>query len=208
MQFQKERLSNLCENKVKFFNYAVFPSIITEVVCDNFDEIQNPLLEWIYDYKENNEGVIFSNRGGWQSPSDFWKEISFSKYYTYIVSHISESTKLYNRKFQISNMWININGKGDYNIEHDHPNSILSGVIWIKTFDKCGNLKFISPKSFLENHLLLNVDDDYRKMVNYYESYLFQPNDGLMVLFPSHMRHYVEPNELNEDRISIAFNLN
>ena len=37
-------------------------------------------------YKENKEGVIFSNRGGWQSPSDFWKEISFSKYYNYILS--------------------------------------------------------------------------------------------------------------------------
>ena len=188
-------------------NHAVFPSIITEVHCDNFDEIQQPLLEWIYEYQKNKDGVQISNRGGWQSSSDFWKESSFVKYFEYIISHINESTKLYDYKFKFSNMWINVNGKGDYNIEHDHPDCILSGVFWIKTSDKCGSLVFDSPKCFVESKLLSSVDENFKKIVNYYQTFRFSPNDGVMVLFPSHMRHYVELNQSDEDRISIAFNL-
>jgi len=192
---------------VKIFNHAVFPSIITEVICDDFDKIQQPLLEWIYEYQKTNEGVQLSNRGGWQSPAEFWKESSFLKYLEYINFYINESTKLYNYKFQLVNMWININGKGDYNIEHDHPNCTLSGVLWVKTFDKCGSLNFSSPKTFLESKLIETIDDDYKRTVNYCETFVFSPCDGFMVLFPSHMRHYVETNEFDEDRISIAFNL-
>ena len=188
-------------------NHAVFPSIITEVHCDNFDEIQQPLLEWIYEYQKTKESIQLSNRGGWQSPSNFWKESSFVKYFEYIISCINSSTEFYNYKFEFSNMWININQKGDYNIEHDHPESTLSGVFWIKTSPECGSLVFNSPKCFVESKLLSNIDDNFKKIVNYYETFTFTPHDGIMVLFPSHMRHYVELNQSNEDRISIAFNL-
>jgi len=193
---------------MKVYNHAVFPSIITEVECPCFDHIQQPLIDWIYDYKKNKEGVIISNRGGWQSESDFWRKESFSQYFDYIFSHIKTSVSFYNLNFEMGNMWININKKGNYNLAHIHPISLLSGVLWIKTPEKCGELIFESPHFFNEGELLQNVNSNFEKTTNYYKTFTFNPIPGRMVLFPSHLRHRVEENLSDEDRISIAFNLN
>lgn len=192
---------------MKIHNYTVFPSIITEVQCDVYQYIRNPLIEWIYNYQKTVEGVIKSNRGGWQSPPDFWQQESFCEFKDYILNNTFAAVQHYHRRFELVNMWININKKGDYNVSHTHPACILSGVFWIKTSEKCGELKFLSPNSFVE-HLLINcVDKDVQREHNYDDTFNFSPQEGTIVLFPSHLEHLVEPNESDEDRISIAFNL-
>jgi len=192
---------------MKTHNYAVFPSIITEVQCSCFDHIQHPLLDWIYDYKKDKSGVIISNRGGWQSKSDFWREESFSHYFNYIFDHIKSSVRFYNLNFEMGNMWININKKGNYNFSHIHPLSLLSGVMWIKSPQNCGDLIFESPHNFNEGELLEKVDVDFREKTNYFNTFKFEPIPGKIVLFPSHLRHCVDESRSDEDRVSIAFNL-
>lgn len=192
---------------MKIRNYSVFPSIITEVDCPCFQSIKPNLINWIYDFQKKSESVNFSNRGGWQSNSDFWKQESFFHFYEYIFLCISSSIKFYNREFDMGNMWVNINKKGNYNIEHDHPRSILSGVLWVQIPQNSGNLRFPSPKIFLECDLLDSANENFKQQFNYYQAFDFTPKEGLIVMFPSHMRHLVEENESDQDRISISFNL-
>ena len=52
-----------------------------------------------------------------------------------------------------------------------------------------------------------SYSDDFKKDTNYYYNYSFIPNEGLLVLFPSHLQHDVEVNKSDEDRISVSFNL-
>jgi uncharacterized protein (TIGR02466 family) len=189
-------------------NYTVFPSILTEVECDLFKYIQKDLIEWIYSYQKTTESVSHSNRGGWQSPSNFHLDKSFSEFKNYILNNSYQSLQHYNCNFCLSNMWININKKRDYNICHDHPNSILSGVFWIDVPDNSGRLVFRSPNYFIENLLLDNVTEEVKKTYNYSHTFEFFPKEGTVVLFPSHLLHHVEMNETDQDRISIAFNLN
>jgi len=189
------------------YHRTLFPSIVSEVECDYFKLIQSNLIDWIYNYQKNTDGVVLSNRGGWQSPSDFYLDDSFSEFADYILQNSLTALSHYNLQFKMSNMWININRKGDYNVVHNHSNSIISGVLWIKTPDNCGLLKFLSPHSFTQSLLLDNVDSDVAKKQNYYSGYTFNPKEGTMILFPSDLLHGVEPNESDEDRISIAFNL-
>lgn len=188
------------------FNHAVFPSIITEIECACFDHIQQPLIDWIYEYQKKDTGVVISNRGGWQSHSDFYKEESFSKYFHYILQSSLSEIKFYNYNFKLANMWININEKNSYNVAHCHPVSLLSGVLWVKTPDNCGELKFSSPNLFSESELLSNAILEVKREKNYTTEVSFNPSAGKMLLFPAHLQHYVEPNESDEDRISIAFN--
>ena len=35
----------------------------------------------------------------------------------------------------------------------------------------------------------------------------FQPREGMMIIFPSWLLHYVEPNLCEDDRIAISFNI-
>lgn len=189
-------------------NYSVFPSIITEVECDCFNHIRDPLIEWIENYVTTNGGVVLSNRGGWQSPSDFYQLDSFEQYLDYILTYAISALSFYNLDFKLTNMWININKRGDYNISHCHPDSIMSGVLWIKCPQDCGSLVFNSPNVFLESKLLSSIDKNIKDRVNYHDSFVFnEPSEGRMILFPSHLYHHVESNESEDDRISIAFNL-
>lgn len=187
---------------------TLFPSIVSEVKCDYFKLIQPNLIDWIYNYQKTTYSVVHSNRGGWQSPSDFYLDDSFSEFSNYIIQNSLIALTHYNLEFELSNMWININRRGDYNIIHDHPGSTISGVLWVKTPKNCGSLVFHSPHSFVQHLLLQNVDSEIAKEQNYYDNYMFNPKEGTMIIFPSDLKHGVEPNESDEDRISIAFNLN
>ena len=189
-------------------NYALFPTIVTEVECNLFKYIQEDLTCWIYDYKSKTEGVMHSNRGGWQSPSDFYNDPSFSEFAEYIVKNANDALCHYTCKFGLNNMWININKRGDYNVYHDHPKSIISGVLWIKTPENCGKLSFRSPHAFVEHSLFEYADETIKKERNYYDHFEFAPKEGTLILFASHLLHNVDQNQSDEDRISIAFNLN
>jgi len=192
---------------MKIHNYTVFPSIITETQCDLYNYIRKDLIDWIYKYQSTTETVYMSNRGGWQSPSDFYQQESFSEFKNYILNNTFQSLTHYNRRFELDNMWININKKGNYNAAHWHPGCILSGVFWIKVPENCGKLVFQNPHSFVEHKLMGCVDNDVKKEHNYYPTFEFTPQEGTLITFPSHLQHLVEPNESDEDRISIAFNL-
>jgi uncharacterized protein (TIGR02466 family) len=43
-------------------------------------------------------------------------------------------------------MWANINPPGGFNRAHIHPNSLWSGVYYVKTPKNCGHLKVRRPK--------------------------------------------------------------
>ncbi len=197
----------MSKSNFKIKNYAIFPSIITEVLCPNYENIKDDFIEWIYDYKKNNEGLKISNRGGWHSNYDFFTCNTFSPFLKYICSN-AEKSLIYTCNLHLNSMWINVNQKGDYNKCHIHPGSTLSGVFWIKTPDNCGNLTFYSDNSYSEHNLITNTSEKICKKFNYYSNFSFTPKEGTMILFPSNMLHDVEINESESDRISIAFNLN
>jgi uncharacterized protein (TIGR02466 family) len=189
------------------FYHAVFPSIITETQCDLYHYIRKDLIDWIYNYQSLTDGVIISNRGGWQSASDFHNEESFLDFKNYILNNAFQSLTHYNRKFSLGDMWINVNKKGNYNTSHCHPGSDLSGIFWVKTSENCGCLTFQNPHNFVEFGLTGTIDPNLKQKYNCIEGFTFMPQEGTLVLFPSHLDHRVEQNESDEDRISIAFNL-
>ena len=46
----------------------------------------------------------------------------------------------------LGNMWANINYPGGYNKPHVHPNTLFSGVYYIKTPPNCGKLICNDPR--------------------------------------------------------------
>ena len=53
----------------------LFPSVIHQFDVNGFDNIQNQLIDYAYNLKKkDSEGVIYSNHGGWQSPSFIVKD--------------------------------------------------------------------------------------------------------------------------------------
>ena len=190
-------------------NYSVrniFPIPIHQIEINQFDDIKFKLIDYVYNLqKQDPVGVNISNRGGWQSPSlNFSKDIDLLC--DFLLECLSELPFLKPTTFKVD-AWININKKGDYNIKHIHPTSNLSGVLWIKCPEKCGEIVFISPYEFVGFKELELYTDNFKKENNTYLSYYFNPMEGGMILFPSHLAHRVNENKSDEDRISIAFNI-
>jgi uncharacterized protein (TIGR02466 family) len=185
----------------------LFPTFTTSIECENYHSIRNDLIAWIYQYQKCDEGVVKTNRGGWQSKNEqFYFDQSFTKYYDYMIKHITSSLPFPGVNIIVQNMWININKKGNFNTSHDHPQSMISGVFWVKTPNECGEIMFESPKLFNYAFLYKKCHQNLKE-VNFKRFVKFIPKEGTILLFPADLRHQVEPSQSDEDRISIAFNL-
>jgi len=190
--------------KLKINHIPIFPCILTEVEFSNFNLIKSDLIDWIYHYKKTNLGVQKSNCGGWQSKDDFYKDISFKPFYSYLIESIKSSLP-YKKRFTLQNMWININGNGDRNEFHNHPGAMLSGVFWIQSNLNSGNIGLQSPLLFTQESLFF-YRNEILNQFNFDGFFGMEPKEGTAIIFPSELYHYVSSNQSTQDRISISFN--
>lgn len=99
-------------------------------------------------------------------------------------------------------MWTNINGPGHFNETHHHnPHSgtFMSGVFYVKCPEDSGAIRFYDPRP----HIDTSPDSVYyggSKFIRFF------PNPNTLLIFPPWLNHSVEPNQSQEDRLSIAFN--
>lgn len=94
--------------------------------------------------------------------------------------------------------WLNKTEQGEFHHRHHHPNSLVSGVYYVST--KNDTLTFINPfQKFLQiiptYHNLFNADE-----------WVIDATEGLLVLFPSTLDHYVRTKQGDDPRISLSFN--
>lgn len=190
---------------------ALFPAIVVRTICEDFSSIQNDIIDWCYSVKETNPGHIVSNKGGWQSTGYFNGE-EFSKVKDYLLEKIAESLQqlLSPEKcqgFRVGRIWVNVNSKNAYNEMHDHPNCNLSGVLWVKSPEGSGRFKFENPNAFEQSYVIDGTLDEIQQEFNNQSTLSYDSLEGHMLVFPSNLRHSVEINQSDEDRISIAFNI-
>ncbi len=188
----------------------LFPKLVVSGDIENFTDIKQDLINWIYKFKEKNSGISkISNRGGWQSESKkIFVSEGFDKFAEYIVPSITELLKSYEieKEIRIVQMWLNVNGPNSYNVCHRHPGSDLSGVLWIKQTPESGRFVFDDIDN-VDQILTTNINPQYLKEKNMLPEIVPEYQDGTVILFPSMLTHRVEINETDEDRISISFNL-
>lgn len=191
-------------------NYShinLFPSIIHQFDVNGFDEIQDELIDYVYGLKnKESEGVIYSNHGGWQSPSFVVKDEN-DLLHSFIMNCLSNFPNIDKSiNFEVD-AWININKKDDYNEKHNHPNCNLAGVLWIKCPENCGEITFDSPVNFETHQEVESYIKEFKENNNFFHNYYFTPTEGRILVFPSHLLHKVHQNKSNEDRISVSFNM-
>ena len=168
----------------------------------------NSLLEYSYDLKSKDDGREFSNVSSWQS-NDLNKNLTIFKEFKSTVEILSNQFHNYLKLKKcytqiLDNFWININPTGGSNKPHTHPNSVFSGVLYLKTPEECGNLNFPHPNKNHSYHFNQDTVEELNShtQLNFYHI----PFVGKMVMFPSSIEHYVDGNSSQIDRVSIAFN--
>ena len=102
------------------------------------------------------------------------------KYWGMGRNHRDFQLRMWRGHFDGYDIWTNFAYKGDDNPTHNHA-WFLSGVIYYK------------------NHSHPTIFDEY--------NVAYEGEDGTMVLFPSPTLHHVEPQTVNKERITLAFNI-
>jgi len=107
------------------------------------------------------------------------------------VKHRVEE-KLYYPNLEISNSWCNIQGENSTLNFHRHPDSIISGIIFLQVDDKSSKLYFQNP-----NNIYFKCDDDIS----------IKPEPGLLLMWPSFLMHGSgDTINKSKERIIIGFN--
>lgn len=96
--------------------------------------------------------------------------------------------------------WINIHEHGGFNFLHIHEGAYLSGCLYLRVPAGSGSLVFRDPRPGAVHGSLKGP------VANGYRDISLKPEDGLLVLFPSWLEHFVEPHAGDRPRIVIAFN--
>lgn len=100
-------------------------------------------------------------------------------------------------------LWINILGEGGHHSGHIHPNSVISGTVYIAMPDGAGRLKFEDPRlAFMMAAPPLKSDAP--KTVNRF--FYTSPQAGDILMWESWLRHEVVASRGEDPRISISFN--
>ncbi len=187
----------------------LFPQPIFKYQVDNYKKINEDLLKHIYDLHNNdNVGVKKSNINGWHSKPFDLKDNIPNKFYSHINNYIKDVFNKYgweyiDTKVVCTSMWAIINKKGNFNIEHTHPNNYLSAAYYVKAPKNCGNFKATNP-NILNRHIRAKAEQANELNSN---SASININEGDLIIFPAYLPHSVEENKSDEDRVIVSFNI-
>ena len=165
-------------------------------------ELERDIMAWA----NKDKGITRTNIQGWHSTTDMHELPEYQK----LVSMLYACQKtIYDQEHldsesYLGNMWANINPPGGSNRAHQHPNSLWSGVYWIKTPKNCGDLKIDDPRSAAA--MVRPKQKEGQLPSRLYRETHYEPIAGRCIMFPSWLMHCVDPNESNDTRISVSFN--
>ncbi len=101
----------------------------------------------------------------------------------------------------ITQSWMNVCQQGDRHHEHHHPNSFISGVLYIDTCDQ----DYIQFNSLRGKTDQIRIDSIKWEKYNA-ASWNVMVNNMDLLLFPSTLQHQVPYKDYEGQRISLSFN--
>ena len=206
-------------------------SVWTKKIPDS-QEINKNLLKDIFENKtESSDPNVYGGREtALKSTEHLTKLFNYAELLAKEIADFMGVISETGRRPEVSCFWGNINKEKEFNPPHVHANSSLSGAYYVKVPDSAeqtedqsvpaGNICFHDTR--LEKCATTPLYEEslgYLDLANYsfqkgkkHNPWLdnvakFKPEEGLMIIFPSWLLHYVEPNLSSEERIAISFNI-
>lgn len=152
-----------------------------------------------------------SNQNGWHSNDDFFdrREPGCRALQGHMLDAVRQATPGIAPDFDFATQaaqfegWVNINGRGGFNAPHDHPGWAWSGCYYVHVPEgetaRSGCIEFIDSRTNLQVPTIKDA-------ACFQSKYMVKPRAGMLLLFPSWLRHWVYPNEDDVERVTIAFN--
>ena len=180
-----------------------FPTLI---YAEDFKLDTNQMAQNITQWSKEDKGVIKTNVNGWHSTTDMHEKPEYKPLVDELFRMVQGvfNEEFLDREPKLGNMWANINGTGGYNKPHIHPNSLFSGVYYVKTPPNCGRLICTDPRPGIQTCMPNRKKGEPPKHL--WREIHLQPQENRAIMFNSWLWHNVEPNQSNDPRISVSFN--
>lgn len=191
-----------------------FPTPIVRYRAPEAESVNPRLRELVLARAAADDGIRRSNVGGWHSRDDLleWDDPAIQSFKRWIqggaarMLEILSAEKGGTRHGELQAVaWANVSRRGDYNKIHNHPSSAFSGVYYVDVGQpdpeahENGFIEFLEPR--------LGADMIELPGNPFGGKHKVQPENGLMLVFPGWLYHYVNPYHGPGERISIAFNI-
>ena len=153
-----------------------FPTLIfaEDVKLDN-QQLANDIVAW----SKQDKGIKKTKMNGWHSRTNMHEMPQFKLLVDELfkMQHQIYKEEWLDRQPKLGNMWANINYPGGYNRPHIHPNTLYSGVYYVKTPPNCGKIVFNDPRPGIQT----NMPQTHPCLLYTSPS----PRDGLLSRMPS-----------------------
>jgi uncharacterized protein (TIGR02466 family) len=107
-----------------------------------------------------------------------------------------------NLELYITQSWLNYTEADQYHHKHNHPNSIVSGVLYFDSDIKNDKILFTNFDSPQIKPIIDNTKFNFWNS----ETWFFPVETGRLIMFPSSTIHQVETKKGKNTRISLSFN--
>jgi uncharacterized protein (TIGR02466 family) len=176
--------------------------------CIYKSKIKNPLLKNTFlsileNQKKIKQSNSVSNVGGYQSSNLNEKmDVLIETTKEHIKKFIIHLIPTKNFKANLNFYWLNENNKNDFNKIHHHcPNTNFSLIWYLKANGK-GKINFLNG----DMGATMNGNDHFFKH-SFKNFYSLEPITDDLLVFPSHLNHFVEPSFDDSSRVSLATNI-
>jgi uncharacterized protein (TIGR02466 family) len=134
---------------------------------------------------------------------------NYSEIYAEILQSFEDYSLNYlkiNSKFKCVCSWAVLGERGSITSNHLHPNSVFSGIYYVKSNKDNGDLLFSVPQTHNTfcNSVIELQPFEFNTLNS--KTWKITPNTGDIFIFPSHMYHGVSENKSDEIRCCISFN--
>lgn len=185
----------------------VFLTLLMKRRLDDMATMNPRLREIIVERMKTGKGVRASNVGGWHSEADMmdWPEPEVRALCQAFLEAGRDATEAQlprglRGEIKVSfygGCWANVLRDGGYNRIHNHPGPVWSGCYYVSVG---------KPAPQPETNGWIEFQDP-RPANLYGQNERVKPEEGLLLLFPGWLNHFVNPFHGEGERISVAFNL-
>jgi uncharacterized protein (TIGR02466 family) len=195
-----------------------FAATMMKYQWPNTEQLNADLKRVILERTKERLGYAHSNVGGLQSEHDMqdWPEACVKDLLQRIDTMIRElilrtvdNPSEQHLEGWRSEVWANVNRPGGFNRSHSHTrdNNLWSGIYYVEPgVGPDGRAESAGGHTHFEDHtgVPIVLGPDGQPVLR---DFSIQPRPGLMVLFPGHLRHHVDPYLGQDVRITVAFNM-
>ena len=171
--------------------------------------IDRPFTKQELQFVEDQKNYIIKNQGNIHTKDNY---ILNRKEFKNIKKFLDEACKDYleriicpknNIELYITQSWLNYTEENQYHHKHEHPNSVISGVLYFDSDKDKDMIKFFSQIKYQQ---ISPIIDNEKYNIWNSSSWWFPVETGQLIMFPSSTTHQVDTKQGNNTRISLAFN--